>query len=131
MIRPDSKQRKLRITYAIAAGIIVYLSKFARGYFSDNDAVLFILGFLPNAGLAFALPFIYAANRIRLHKPVKHFAAACLITLLLMILNEIRDKYQSGRVFDWYDIYASAAAVAFAFLLYRKFFLANEPMTRD
>ena len=114
----NTKKEKKIVTGAIIVGIMLYLSKFLRPYFSDNNSVLFILGFLPNFGLAFAIPFIYSSNRIRLNKPIKHFTVSCITTLLLMILNEIRDKYQSGRVFDWYDIYASLAVVIFAFLIF-------------
>src|SRR5688572_2915337 len=108
-----NKERKIA-NGAIFFGIMLYLSKFLRLHFSDNNSVLFILGFLPNFGLAFAIPFIYVSNRVRLNKPVKHFTISCIITLILMNLNEIRDKYQSGRVFDWYDIYSSFAGVIFA-----------------
>lgn len=111
----STKKEKKIVSGAIVAGMILYLSKFLRPYFGDNNAALFILGFLPNFGLAFAVPFIYVANRMRLNKPIKHFIISCFITLLLMILNEIRDKYQPGRVFDWYDIYASIAGVIFSF----------------
>ena len=104
--------------FAIIAGIILYLSKFLREYFADNYSVLFILGFLPNLGLAFVIPFIYVSNRVRLRKQVKHFNIACGVTLLLMILNEIRDKYQAGRMFDVLDIYASFAGVIFAYLVF-------------
>lgn len=110
-------EKKL-FTGAIVLGITLYLSKFLRPSFSDNNSILSVLGFLPNFGLAFAIPFIYASNRLRHNRPVKYFIAACIVTLLLMILNEIRDKYQSGRVFDWYDIYASFAGVALSFLLF-------------
>jgi hypothetical protein len=113
-----TKERKIA-NGAIFFGIMLYLSKFLRPHFSDNNSVLFMLGFLPNFGLAFALPFIYVSNRVRLNKPVKHFTISCTITLSLMILNEIRDKYQSGRVFDWNDIYASFAGVVFAFLVFQ------------
>lgn len=113
----ENKEKKI-VTAAIIVGIILYLSKFLRTSFNDNDTALFILGFLPNFGLAFTLPFIYVSNRIRLNKPVKHFAVSCIVTLLLMILNEIRDQYQSGRVFDWNDIFASFSGVIFAFLVF-------------
>jgi len=111
------KERKIA-TGAIIVGIILYLSKFLRPYFSDNNTVLFILGFLPNFGMAFAIPFIYVSNRVRLNKPVMRFTISCIITLILMILNEIRDKYQSQRVFDWNDMYASLAGVICAFLVF-------------
>ena len=111
------KKEKQIANAAIVAAIILYLAKFLRPYFSDNNSLLFILGFLPNFGLAFAIPFVYVSNRARLKKPVKYFTIACIVTLLMMILNEIRDKFQSGRVFDWYDIYASIAGVIAAFLL--------------
>jgi hypothetical protein len=114
----NAKIEKTIATGAIIVGIVLYLSKFLRPYFSDKNTVLFILGFLPNFGLAFAIPFIYVSNRVRLNKPVKHFNISCVVTLILMILNEIRDKYQSGRVYDWYDIYASLAGVIFAFLVF-------------
>ena len=104
---------------AIIVGIILYLSKFLRAYFVDNDYVLFILGFLPNFGLAFSIPFIYVSNRIRQSKPIRHFGISCVVTLLLMILNEIRDKYQSGRVFDMFDIYASITGSILAYLIFR------------
>ena len=112
-----AKKKKNIVAGAIVVGMILYLSKFLRPYFGDNNFALLILGFLPNFGLAFAMPFIYVANRIRLNKPAKHFTISCIVTFLLMILNEIRDKYQSARVFDWYDIYASLAGVSFAFLV--------------
>ena len=105
--------------YAIVVGIILYLSKFLRDYFVGNNSLLFILGFLPNLGLAFAIPFIYVSNRVRQRKPVRHFGVACIVTLLLMVLNEIRDKYQAGRVFDMLDIYASVTGVILAYLVYR------------
>ena len=105
--------------YPIIVGIILYLSKFLREYFVDNSSLLFILGFLPNLGLAFAIPFIYVSNRVRQGKPVRHFGISCIISLLLMVLNEIRDKYQAGRVFDMLDIYASITGVVLAYLVYR------------
>jgi glycopeptide antibiotics resistance protein len=105
--------------YAIILGILSYLSKFLRPYFVSNESVLFILGFLPNFGLAFSIPFIYVSNRVRRGKPVRHFGIACAVTLLLMILNEIRDEYQTGRVFDVFDIYASVAGIILAYLVYR------------
>ena len=114
----NTKKENKIVTGVIIAGIILYLSKFLRPYFSDDNSVLTILGFLPNSGLALAMPFIYVSNRIRLNKPVKHFTISCIITLLLMILNEIRDKYQSGRVFDWYDIYSSFAGVIVALIVF-------------
>ena len=114
----NAKKENKIVTGAIIVGIMLYLSKFLRPCFSDNNSVLFILSFLPNFGLAFAIPFIYVANRVRLNKPVKHFIISCIVTIVLMILNEIRDKYQSGRVFDWYDIYASFAGVIFAFVVF-------------
>jgi hypothetical protein len=107
-------------SFAIIAGIILYLSKFLRGYLVDNPSALFILGFLPNFGLAFAIPFIYVSNRARQRKPVKHFGISCVVTLLLMVLNEIRDQYQTGRVFDLFDIYASIAGVTLAYLFFRQ-----------
>jgi hypothetical protein len=116
-------------TGAIICGILLYLSKFLRVYFIDNDSILFILGFLPNFGLAFALPFIYVSNRVRLNKPIKHFKISCIATLLLMIFNEIRDKYQSGRVFDWSDIYASFAGVIFAFFVFQVAFKNHKAKT--
>ncbi len=107
-----------RSTGAIIVGIILYLSKFLRPFFNNNPYILTILGFLPNFGLAFAIPFIYVVNRIRLNKPVRHFTIACIVTLVLMVLNEIRDRFQPGRVFDWYDICASVFGVASSFLLF-------------
>ncbi len=107
------------ISLSIIAGIILYLSKFLRGYFTGDHSILFILGFLPNLGLAFAIPFVYVSNRVRQRKPVKHFNISCAITFLLMVLNEVRDKYQSGRVFDMFDIYASFAGVLFAYLVFQ------------
>ena len=104
---------------AIISGVILYLSKFLREYFADNYPALFVLGFLPNLGLSFAIPFIYISNRVRQGKPVKHFTIACIATLLLMVLNEVRDKYQTGRVFDMFDIYASLAGVFFAYLVFQ------------
>ena len=114
----NTKKEKKIVTGAITVGIILYLSKFLRPYFSDSNSILFILSFLPNFGLAFVMPFIYVSNRVRLNKPVKHFTISCIVTLSLMILNELRDKYQSGRVFDWNDIYASFAGVIFSFLVF-------------
>jgi len=105
--------------YAIVVGIILYLSKFLRDYFVGNNSLLFILGFLPNLGLAFAIPFIYVSNRVRQRKSVRHFGVACIVTLLLMVLNEIRDKYQAGRVFDVLDIYASVTGIILAYLVFR------------
>ncbi|THU37972.1 hypothetical protein FAM09_14890 [Niastella caeni] len=125
MTPKNIKDERKIVTAAISAGIILYLSKFLRPYFSDNNSALFILGFLPNLGLAFALPFIYVANRIRLNKPIKHFTISCVVTLFLMILNEIRDQYQSGRVFDWYDIFGSLGGVVFAFLVFNFVFKVN------
>ena len=122
------KIRKIAIG-SICVGIMLYLSKFLRIHFGDKNFVLFILGFIPNFGLAFAIPFIYVSNRVRLKRPVKHFTIACIVTLVLMILNEIRDKYQSGRVFDWYDIYASFAGIIFAFFVFhialKKTYISN------
>ena len=115
----NEKKEKRLFTVAITIGNLLYLSKFLRPYFYDNSSALSVLGVLPNFGLAFVIPFIYASNRIRMNKPIKYFTVACVITLLLMILNEISDKYRPDRVFDWYDIYASIAGVTFSFLLFR------------
>jgi len=105
--------------FAIIIGILLYLSKFLRAYFVNNDYVLFILGFLPNFGLAFSIPFIYVSNRVRQRKPIRHFGISCVVTLLLMALNEIRDGYQTGRVFDMLDIYASVTGSVLAYLVFR------------
>jgi len=113
-----TKKERIIVSCAILAGVMFYLSKYLRGYFNDHDAVLFILGFLPNLGLAFALPFIYVSHRVRVNKPIKYFTVSCMVTLLLMLLNEFRDRYQSGRVFDLWDIYASVAGVIFALLVF-------------
>jgi hypothetical protein len=119
MMNPvNVRKEKLIVAGSIIFGIMMYLSKLLRAHFRDNNSVLFILGFLPNFGLAFTIPFIYVSNRVRLNRPVKHFIFSCIVSLLLMILNEIRDKYQEGRVFDWYDIYASFAGVISAFLVF-------------
>lgn len=118
----DTQKEQKMVATSIVVGMMLYLSKFLRPYFDSNDFALFILGFLPNFGLAFAMPFIYASNRIRLSKPIKHFIISCIGTFLLMILNEIRDKYQPDRVFDWYDIYASFFGVVFSFFVYNKTF---------
>ena len=112
------KAKKI-LACAIVAGMLLYLSKFLRNYFNDNDSILFILGLLPNFGLAFALPFIYVSNRVRQKKQVNYFNIACIVTFLLMVLNEIRDKYQPGRVFDMLDIYASFAGVILAFFVFQ------------
>lgn len=112
------KKQKKVAACAVIAGILLYLSKFLRNSFTGNDGVLFILGILPNFGFAFAIPFIYVSHRLRLHKPVKYFVIACLVTLLLMVANEVRDRYQTGRVFDWKDIYASLAGVVVAWFVF-------------
>jgi hypothetical protein len=39
-----------------------------------------------------------------------------------MLLNETRDKYQAGRVFDYWDISASAVGVAFSYLVFTRIF---------
>lgn len=114
----NAKRGKKIVSGAIVVGMMLYLSKFLRPCFSDNNFTLFILGFLPNFGLAFAMPFIYIGHRVLLNKPVKHFTISCIVTILLIILNEIRDKYQLWRVFDWYDIYASFVGVIFASLVF-------------
>lgn len=116
----NTKQKRI-VTVCIAAGMLLYLSKFLRPY-TDSATVLFILGFLPNAGLAFALPFIYVGNRIRLQKRTDHFILSCFLCFLLMLLNETRDKYQASRVFDYGDIYASAVAVIFSYLVFSRIF---------
>lgn len=89
---------------------------------------------MPNFGLAFAIPFIYVSNRVRQKKQVKHFNISCVVTLLLMVLNEIRDKYQIARVFDMFDIYASFAGVIFAYLVYhvtlKKNLSGNQSLTK-
>ena len=113
------KKVNIIVAVAIIAGMTLYLSKYLRSYFTDYPSILFILGFLPNFGLSFAIPFIYVSNRLRLRKEVTHFGLSCIISLLLMVINELRDQYQSGRVFDWLDIYASIAGVTVAYLLFR------------
>ena len=105
------------VSVGVVIGILLYLSKFLRAHFGQDEIALFILGFLPNLGLAFAIPFIYLGNRIRLNRAIKHLPIVCFMTLVLMAANEIRDKYQSGRVFDLYDILASFVGVSLAFLI--------------
>ena len=39
-----------------------------------------------------------------------------------MIFNELVDKIQPNRVFDWFDIYASFVGVVCAYLFYRFIF---------
>jgi hypothetical protein len=119
MTEKTAIKTKRLASLAIIVGIILYLSKFLREYLADNPSALFILGFLPNFGLSFAIPFIYVSNRVRLRRSVKHFGISCVVTLILMVLNEIRDQYQTGRVFDIVDIYASATGVILAYLVFR------------
>ncbi len=113
------KKAKGIASITILIGILLYLSKFLRVYFAGNQAVLFVLGFLPNLGLSMVIPFIYVSNRLRQRKQLKHFTIACVISFLLMVLNEIRDVYQTGRVFDWLDIFASLAGVFVAWQIYQ------------
>jgi hypothetical protein len=119
MTEEAAAKTKRLASFAIIVGIILYLSKFMREYLVDNSFAIFVLGFLPNFGLAFAIPFIYVSNRVRQRKLVKHFGISCIVTLFLMVLNEIRDQYQNGRVFDVFDIYASIAGVIVAYLFFR------------
>ena len=81
-----------KLLFCIAAGWILYFSRYARTSFKEQEIVLFWLGFIPNFGLSFALPLIYVSNRINTHKPIKYFNLACLITSLIMIFNELVDK---------------------------------------
>ncbi len=107
-----------KLSFFILIGMLLYLSKYSRSYFHENEHVLFILGFLPNFGLAFAMPFIWVSNRLRHHKIGNTIWMACLVTFLLMVLNEVRDIFQKDRVFDMLDIYASLAAVILAYFIY-------------
>ncbi len=113
---------KKTLYIAITFGWLFYLSRYLRLVFEDNESILFWLGFLPNFGLAFALPFVYLGNRINTKKPVQHFNLACFITFLLMVLNEIIDKFQPKRVFDWLDVAASIVGVFCAFILHHFYF---------
>ena len=111
-----------KLLFCIVLGWALYLSRYARTGFKEQGTVLFWLGFIPNFGLSFALPLIYVSNRIKSNQPIKHFNLACLITLLIMIFNELVDKIQPSRVFDWFDIYASFVGVVCAYLFYRFIF---------
>lgn len=105
-------------TAAISVGMLLYLSKFLRPYFTHQETALFILGILPNFGMSLAIPFIYILHRQRLKKTIDRFAIVCCSTLLLMVLNEIRDYYQKNWVFDWMDMAASFVGVLIAYLIY-------------
>ena len=111
-----------KLLFCIVLGWVLYFSRFARTSFKEHEILLFGLGFIPNFGLSFALPLIYVSNRIKSNQPIKHFNLACLITLLIMILNELVDKIQPSRVFDWLDIYASFVGVVCAYVFYRFIF---------
>lgn len=127
------QQAKLIISLSIITGVCLYLSKFLRSSFADQPQVLFMLGFLPNLGMALLIPFIYISNRLRQKKSIDHFNAVCIFTILLMILNEVRDKWQDGRVFDLLDIYASIAGVCIAYLIFQltlKKLLKPEPVNQ-
>lgn len=113
-------------TAAIGAGMLLYLSKFLRPYFTLQESALFVLGFLPNFGMSLAIPFIYIHHRRRLKKPIQRFAFVCWSVLLLMILNEVRDYYQKNRVFDWMDIFASMLGVFSAYLIFSRMY--NKPL---
>lgn len=43
----EAKKEKKIVVSAILAGMMMYLSKFLRPYFSDHNFALFILGFYP------------------------------------------------------------------------------------
>ncbi len=110
--------RKGLLYFGIGLGFVLYYSRYLRTDFKGHESILFWLGFLPNFGLAFALPLCYIANRINLHKTVNYFNSACITTLLIMILNEVVDKFQPKRVFDWFDIYASITGVLCTLIFY-------------
>ena len=119
-----SNARKL-LSFFIILGFLIYFSRGLRADFAGNQNILYWLGFMPNFGLSFAMPLVYVANRINSKNPVSRFNWACLITLLAMILNEIVDKYQPYRVFDWLDILASLVGVVSAYILFH-FFLKHK-----
>lgn len=125
-----SNKSKIIAEVAVSIGIILYLSKFTRSTIFQNESALFILGFLPNFGMAFAIPFIYVSHQLRKGIHVKYFSMSCALTILLMIFNEIKDKYQAGRTYDVLDIYASVAGVAVAYALFR-FFLKKTIQDRN
>ena len=114
--------RKRILYLGIVLGFVIYYSRSLRTYFKGNEDILFWLGFLPNFGLAFALPLIYVANRTNRHKAITHFNTVCIVALLILILNEIVDKYQPKRVFDWFDIWASIIGIGCALISYHFYF---------
>jgi cell division protein FtsW (lipid II flippase) len=116
------KRNKVLLYLSIVVGFIIYYSRYFRDNFKGNETVLYWLGFLPNFGLSFALPLIYLANRVNAKKPINHFNLVCIFTVLVMVFNEIIDKYQSNRVFDWCDIWASIVGVGCAFIAYHSLF---------
>ena len=117
--------RKRILYLSIVLGFVIYYSRYLRTDFKDNEIVLFWLGFVPNFGLAFALPLIYVAYRTNRQKVITRFNIVCIVTFLIMVLNEIVDKFQPKRVFDWFDIGASIIGIACAFIFYH-FYLKNK-----
>jgi hypothetical protein len=120
-----TKSRKI-ILICIVIGYIIYLTRLFREDFEGHENVLYWLGFIPNFGMSFALPFIFYTNKNWFSKYFKfNFYKGCLLVFNIMILNEIIDKYQPRRVFDWMDIWASLVGVLCAAFVYY-FVLKNE-----
>ncbi len=113
---------KILLYLSIVTGFFIYYSRYFRSNFKGDETVLYWLGFLPNFGLSFTLPLIYLANRINAKKPIAHFNLACIFTVLVMVANEITDKFQPRRVFDWCDIWASILGVGCALIMYHFYF---------
>jgi hypothetical protein len=120
-----SKARRI-VLICIVIGYLIYLTRLFRENFEGRENVLYWLGFIPNFGLSFALSFILYVNKDSFFKQLKfNFYKGCLIVFAIMILNEIVDKYQPRRVFDWMDIWASLVGVLCAAFVYY-FVLKNE-----
>jgi hypothetical protein len=120
-----SKLQKIK-SACIILGMAIYFTRLFREDFKGHETLLYWLGFIPNFGMSFAFPFIFfPKGHMFSHHYKINFYIGCVIVFVIMILNEIVDKYQPRRVFDWMDILASLVGVLCAAFVYY-FVLKNE-----
>ncbi|MEL6987635.1 MAG: hypothetical protein AAGK97_07360 [Bacteroidota bacterium] len=79
------------------------------------------MGFLPNFFAGIAIHLTLSANNIgstQLHKYLSNNLARALIVFFLLFLGEVFQKY-TGKVFDYYDLLASAVGVLISYFVVR------------
>jgi len=103
---------------------MIFIARMLRPLPADaHPIIVFIVGVMPNFGAGLAIPFFIlvlndAFFKKQLWQPAMQFNVICLFTLLGLAAWELAHTLAWGVPFDWFDMLATIAGIACAYIAF-------------